>query len=511
METVLAALALVFGVFGLLALFAGAGTALVSLHFVLAAALLAAAVLRRPQRVAELLRGSGAGSNIAVQTLALIAIAAMIGFLTARNPRNWDWTESGLHTLSPATVDLLKAIPADPGIEIIGFYVQGGERTPLGDKEDAQALLDKYTYQTPNLKVSFVDPTARPDLAQRYEINSEHGILLVCGGRCETAKGTSKVADVSEGELTGAIRAVISSKHKIYVLAGHGEAGIEDDKAPGFSLIKRALQNENNDVAELVLANQPDVPDDAHAVLVVGPSHSLFDTELQALDRFLKKGGGVAILSDPMVVSNLETQVKAWGIELQNDVVVEEQRTLFGPQIAVQPIASSYGAHPVTKGFGRDRLTLFNLARSLKAADGATPVELVLTGDKSWGETDTKLFVEESKVVRDPATDRIGPFPLVMATTVKGESKEGRLIVAGDSDFARNRYVSEGFNADLVLNMVAWLVGQEQLATIERKLPRASTSTITFDQFALYRFLSLFLLPELVVLAGVLVWWRRRS
>jgi ABC-type uncharacterized transport system involved in gliding motility auxiliary subunit len=134
-----------------------------------------------------------------------------------------------------------------------------------------------------------------------------------------------------------------------------------------------------------------------------------------------------------------------------------------------------------------------------------------MTGDKSWGETDTKLFVDESKVIRDPQADRIGPFPLAMATTVKGESAEGRLIVAGDSDFARNRYVSEGFNADLALNMVAWLVGQEQLATIERKMPRASTSTITIEQFALFRFLSLFLLPELVVLAGVLVWWRRRS
>jgi ABC-type uncharacterized transport system involved in gliding motility auxiliary subunit len=511
METFLAALALVFAVFGLLALFAGAGTVVVSIHFALAAALLVVAVLRRPQRLAELLRGSGTGSNVAVQTLALIAIAGMVGFLSARNPKNWDWTEAGLHTLSPATLDVLEAIPADPGVEIIGFYVQGGERTPLGEREDAKALLDKYTYQTANLKVSWVDPTARPDLAQRYEINSEHGILLVCGGPCETARGTAKVADVSEGELTGAIRAAISSKHKVYVLAGHGEAGIDDEKAPGFALVKRALESENYEVAELVLANQPDVPDDAHAVLVVGPSHSLFDTELEALDRFLKKGGGVAILSDPLVVSNVENRVKAWGIELENDVVVEEQRTLFGPQIAVQPIASSYGTHPVTKGFGRDRLTLFNLARSLKAAEGASPVELVMTGDKSWGETDTKLFVDESKVIRDPAVDRIGPFPLVMAATVKGESKEGRLIVAGDSDFARNRYVSEGFNADLTLNMVAWLVGQEQLATIERKLPRSSSSTITIEQFALFRFLSLFLLPELVVLAGVLVWWRRRS
>jgi ABC-type uncharacterized transport system involved in gliding motility auxiliary subunit len=321
-----------------------------------------------------------------------------------------------------------------------------------------------------------------------------------------------RVSQVSEGELTKAIRAVVSSKHKVYALAGHGEANLADEKATGFSLMKGALENENYEVAELVLANQPDVPDDAHAVLVIGPSHSLFDTELDALDRFLKKGGGVALLADPLVVSNLENRAKTWGVELGNDVVVEEQRTLFmGPQLGVQPIVSSYGTHPITQGFGRDRLTLFNLARSLKAADGSTPTDLVLTGDKSWGETDTKRFVEQSAVSRDQGADRIGPLALAMATTVKGDAKEGRLVVVGDSDFARNRYVSEAFNADLFLNMVAWLVGQEDFATIERKLPRASTSTITIEQFASFRFLSLFLLPELVVLAGVLVWWRRRS
>ena len=513
MELALAGLAVVFLAFGLLALFADAGALWVSIHFALAVALLAWAALRRPQRVLELLRGSGTriGGNVALQTLSLVVIAGLIAFLTARNPKNWDWTEAKLHTLSTATLDLLKTIPEDPGVEILGFYVRGGERTPLGGEEDAKNLLDKYRYQAHGLKVTFHDPNARPDLAQRYQINTEQGVLLVCGGPCESAKGTARVSEVSESELTKAIRAVVSSKHKVYALAGHGEAGIADEKAPGFSLMKKALENENYEVAELVLANQPDVPDDAQAVLVLGPNRSLFDSELDSLDRYLKKGGGLMVLSDPLLVTNLEGRVKSWGIELGNDVVVEEQRTLFmGPQLGVQPIVSSYGTHPITKGFGRDHLTLFNMARSLKAAEGAAPVELAMTGDKSWAESDTKRFVDRGEVSRDDV-DRKGPLPLAMAATVKGDAKEGRLVVVGDSDFARNKYVSEAYNADLFLNMVSWLVGQEQFATIERKLPRASSSSISIEQFAQFRFLSLFLLPELVVLAGVLVWWRRRS
>ena len=41
-------------------------------------------------------------------------------------------------------LDVLKAIPADPGVEILGFYVPGGERSPLGGEEDAKNLLDKH-------------------------------------------------------------------------------------------------------------------------------------------------------------------------------------------------------------------------------------------------------------------------------------------------------------------------------------------------------------------------------
>jgi len=83
--------------------------------------------------------------------------------------------------------------------------------------------------------------------------------------------------------------------------------------------------------------------------------------------------------------------------------------------------------------------------------------------------------------------------------------------VIGDADFARNRYVAEFFNADFFLNVVNWLIGEEDFITIERSLPRASSVGMTLETFANFRFAALFLFPEAILLTGILGWWRRRT
>ncbi|MCE2391579.1 MAG: GldG family protein [Proteobacteria bacterium] len=509
MEPLLAVLGSVLALFGLLGLFAGAHEWLVGAHLLGGAALLAYSAARRFRRVREVVGGQSGrtGANVVVQTLLLCGIAGMLAFLSVRNPVNWDWTESRVHTLSPATLDLLERIP-ETGIEILAFYARGSER-------DARSVLDLYTDRSGLVRTRFHDPNERPALAQRYEIASSQGVILVCGGACETAAGTVRVTEPAENELTKAIRSVIADKRKLYALAGHGEAGLSDDQAMGLAVAKTWLEDENYEVAELILGDGPGVPDDADAVLVAGPNRSLLPRELASLDRYLRGGGSLAVLADPLSTSGLEGPLREWGVELGDDLIVEEQQTLFaGPQLAVQPIVSSYGSHPATEKLAR-QVTLFHLARSVSVAEDADgeSAELALTGPSSWAESDTESFVRESLVGRDPETDRLGPLALAVARTLPaGESGAGgRLVVVGDSDFARNRYVAQGSNADLFLNIVSWLVGQEEFATIERKLPRASSAQIGSEAFGLFRFLSLFVLPELVLLAAALAWWRRRA
>ncbi len=521
MEPLLAAVGVILLSFGLLGLFGGAAPVLLYTHLGLGAILLGYAAVSRFGRLGELAGSSGARatSNVAVQTASLCAIAVLVAFLAARNPVNWDWTEAGLFTLTRATVDLLGSIPEGEQVEIYGFFQDGGEKVPAPGQPSAAAdLLEMYTYASDRVRVRYLDPLEQPALAERFEVRSDAGLLLVCGGSCEQTPSPVRVLEFSEAEVTKALRSVLTEERRLRVLAGHGEAGLDDREAPGgFGQMRRLLENENYAVEELVLAGTAQVPPDTDALLVVGPDHSLFEAELDALDAYLRGGGAVAILADPLVITGIEDRVRAWGIELVPDIVVAEQPSLFsGPQLVLQLLVNEYGDHPITRKLGPRTVTVFPRARSVRAAEGApvTPVELVRTAPAptSWGETDTERFVADSAVALDPEVDHPGPVALAMATTVPGDDgAEGRLVVVGDSDFARNRYMAEAYNADLFLNMVAWLAGQEDMATIERKRPRASTAEISDVQFNTFRFLAIFVLPELVLLAGVASWWRRRG
>jgi ABC-type uncharacterized transport system involved in gliding motility auxiliary subunit len=476
---------LVFLLFAFVALFVGAGRVWIYAHFAIAAALLLySATTSMGQLRERLSRGSTRrsaryGGNLIAQTVIVVAILGLVAYLSVRNPVRWDWTDAAVHSLTQASADVLGAIPEGSEVEVLAFFASGSEA-------QAEDLLDQYTYRSDRIRVRFVDPNARPGLANRFEIRA-NGVLIVCAGPCEAPRATARVTEATEEQITKAIRSVISSRKSVYFLTGHGEADVDDSGASGLSQLKKALEE------------------------------SLLDRELDALGRYLEQGGGVLVLGDPIVVTHLEERLLEWGFDVGNDVIVDQQIQLFaGPQLGIQPIVTDYGDHAITADMA-GQPTLFQLARSVRGVDGDESVsELARTGQASWAETDVDRFVAESKVQLDP-TDLAGPVPVAAARSMApadgGAERDGagRIVVVGDSDFARNRYVSEFYNADLLLNAVNWIVGEESFITIDRKLPRASVAVFTNQQFQTFRYLALFVAPELILLIGIAIWWRRRT
>ncbi len=88
---------------------------------------------------------------------------------------------------------------------------------------------------------------------------------------------------------------------------------------------------------------------------------------------------------------------------------------------------------------------------------------------------------------------------------------EGRLVVVGDAEWVSNSRLTLLFNEDLALSMVGWLTGgAEESISIRPRARRASRISLTEAQGWRVFYATVLLLPELVLLCGLTIWWRRR-
>jgi ABC-type uncharacterized transport system involved in gliding motility auxiliary subunit len=60
------------------------------------------------------------------------------------------------------------------------------------------------------------------------------------------------------------------------------------------------------------------------------------------------------------------------------------------------------------------------------------------------------------------------------------------------------------------MNAVNWLAQQENLISIRPRDPQDRRVTLTARQQSLIRLLAIFVIPGVILAAGVQTWWRRR-
>lgn len=493
-----------------------------------AAAAMSVDTLRERVRSGEGRRIGKYGTSAVATTLLTLVILGLVGFLGTRYHWRFDWSEAGVHSLADQSRKVLAGLERD--VEVLALF-------PRPEIPRVQELLDRYTYVSDRFHVEYADPTERPDLLERFGIAPEE---LGQGGVVRIALGDDSVVlkEVEEQRITNAlVKLTRGAERLVYFLEGHNERPVEGEAGEGkegFSRAAEALRNENYRVETLLLAAQGRVPEDAHAVVVAGPTRPLLPEEHAALQRYLERGGRLLVLVDPRAKTDLEEDLRAWGVELGNNIVVDRQLALFGR--ATTPFAGGYDeTHEITSGLRET--TLFHVARSVQPRDdGAAFTELVYTGDSSWAERDLERFFQQGEAELD-ADDLEGPVSIAVAgtPTLTAEAEDGdepdepalpgmeetaaedleeadaRLVVFGDSDFAANEFLDVYRNRDLFVNSVNWLIGDVEAISIRPARSRASRFQPSSEQFQVIHTLSLLVLPEAIAILGVFTWWTRRQ
>ncbi len=501
-------------------------------------------------------RSTQVGANALIATLAMLTILGLINFLGTRYHVRTDLTETQLFTLAPQSRELVHSLK-----QPVKVWVFDSSPNSI-DRE----LLENYRQQSSKFQYEYVDPQARPGLAEKFGVKDRGEVYLESQNRRQLVQVVNGNERLSEVRLTNRLQQMTSSTQaKVYFLQGHGEHQLTAGEG-AISQAVQALNDKNYTSSTLNLTEKSTVPQDATVVVVDGPKRALFDSEVSALQDYSNRGGNLLLMIDPNTDPKLNSLLTDWGVKLDNRLAVDIAGIQeLGPAV---PVVTEYGKHPITKDF-KNGISFYPLARAVDtqplAGVQATPLLLTKPYPKSWAESDQKsekLEFHEGRDRKGPLTlgvalsrkrlDKAKPAPSKSVTSTPTPSSkpttltsptlsalpttkptkvpitqstatppsplspaqnatESRMVVFGNSDFATDGLFGQQLNGDVFLNSVTWLSQQDQqLLSIRPKEAKNRRINLTTEQARLLTLLSLLVLPLIGLTAAGILWWRRK-
>jgi ABC-type uncharacterized transport system involved in gliding motility auxiliary subunit len=444
----------------------------------------------------------------AYATTYILVVAAVIVFanvLADRYNKSYDATANKRYSLSEQTAKIVKGLKQDATIT---YFNQSGHF------RDGKDLLDEYANLSPKLHVKYVDPDKNPEETREAGVKSYGTALVQVGAKQEEAKS------MTEEGVTGAfIRDLKTNTRTVCFVQGSGEHQIDDTDREGMSRFKDLLAKDSYETRSIDLLQKAEVPPDCTTLVVAGPTRTYEQPAVDAIKKYVENGGRAFFMLDPPlklghqeIAENdaLTNLLQTWGVTLNKDLILDlnpiGQLVGLGPQVA---LVASYAYQPIVSEL-KGETTGFPLSRSLsiKSTDKTNVEKLFDSSANSFATTNLGSPAVDPN---DPKNKK-GPLTLAAAGTYNTgqQNSQGRFVVIGGSSWAANRFISFNGNNDLALNAMNWLSSDEDLISIRPKPEDDRRITMTKAQMNLVRATSQFVLPLIVVIAGVAVWWKRR-
>jgi gliding-associated putative ABC transporter substrate-binding component GldG len=310
-----------------------------------------------------------------------------------------------------------------------------------------------------------------------------------------------------------------------------------------------------------------EIPETVPAIFALDGVETFDETTLYLLDRFIQNGGkvfftvkGIHINTDSDLGARaaydngLLEMLSSYGVTVLPEIVMDKTALTMqyqtatpsgGRQIRITRypqwirVLGENGnkLHPVSAKFsGLDMYWASPL--ELREVEGVDAAPLFTTTTEAWSMREPFYVSPEMPIFNRDASKTTGKkilgasltglFPSWFAGRPKPEgdeipdmpaqSKPSRLIIAGDTDFATSfmNLTEAQRNIDFLVQAADWLVNDDDIIGIRSRESRSNrldriidpekrTSVMRFTQFV-----NVFLIPLLVIIAGLLLAWRRR-
>lgn len=459
----------------------------------------------------------------------LIVIAVLFLINIIANKRSWrkDFTAGRRYTLSEHTLSLLKELEKKKkDIKMIFF------RSEMPLTASVDDLLKEYKARCSVISLEFINPDKEPHRAKQYNIRSivvnpyqqqrlYSTLIILSAGLKENIDAIKmdfrnvggrpqpypKIRENLEKDISSSLLRLTKSKKKIYFIYGHGEVDLADEDKSGWLEAKKVISEENYTIDKVYLAALGKVPNDCNVLVLGAPQKDYTDKEYEIINNYLNKGGQLLVLLEPFVKININKFLNKWGIKTSNKFVIDTGSSYWFQPII--PLITEYNFHKITEGL--KYATFFPTLAPVEIMDdkpeGVNIQEIAKTTSDSWIEWD----LNSKKIKYNAGIDKKGPITAIASVTKKiNDEKEARIVVVGDSDFASNSSIKSYGNMDLLLNILNWLAGKEELIGIRSKPVENREIQLTAVKLKFIFYSCIIIFPLLIIVAGVIVWLKRR-
>jgi len=447
--------------------------------------------------------------NSIVTLLLILCLTGLFAWLSVRYQTQMDWTQSGRHTLSYASQEVLNRM--DGPVEITAYA-----RENVSLRQSVEKIVGRYQRLKTDINLHFVNPDAVPDEVRNAGISVNGELLIRYQERIE------HVRTGSEEEFTNALeRLARGSEHWLAFLEGHGERDPFGQANHDLQLWTSQLVSRGFKIQPLNLADMQHIPDNTKVLVIASPTTDLLPGEITIIVEYLLHGGNILWLTDPGSLHGLEPLADQLAIEILSGVVIDFAGSLIGiddPTIVLNT-ASLYPDHAITRDF--NYTTFFPTTSSINARDSEqwNKSSLLISADHTWLESG----VLEGEIEYNEDSDQIGPLDIgitlekELERDIENEPGEAsatvqqRIIVIGDGDFLSNAYVGNSGNLDLGVRLINWLSNDDDFISIPIKTVNDAHIELSPLASGVIAFGFILILPLLFLGTGLTIWWRRKK
>lgn len=482
----------------------------------------------------------------------VIGLLAVLNFFSYNIFYRFDLTQNKDYSLSKAS--RRAAADLKDIVNVKAYFSADLPPQFLNLRREVGDILDEYVnYSGGQIKVEFIDPkadeTTRQELyaagipelqfnaleKDKFQvINGYLGLLIKYGEKSQAIPVIQETKDL-EYQITSALKKLTGVKlPNIGFWQGNGAANTTEEVSAAYKKL-----SEIYNVSLVNYAADKKIPAELDTLIIIGPKEKFSEAELKAMDGFLTGGGSLVILADGVKVeqglladkneTGLNKILESYGLKLNENLVLDVNNGLasFNQGFVTFSINYPYWPKVIKPGFDQNNPAVAGLESlvlpwastidvSLDKTKNPAVSYLAATSDRAITVADNFKLEPQAQInggVRGKFNLAVSLSGRFSSSFNQASPKDGRLILAGDSDFIRDNFL-RNYPDNLVffqniidgLSLGSDLISIRAKGVLERPLKEISEPAKTAVRYG-----NIFGLTALVMLFGLIRYYLRKK